>query len=413
MPPKTVSPTQVGQYLKGLTDSDRFLSSIAVQGEVSNHRKYPSGHHYFSLKDPSGVISCIMFKSDAKSLRFTPENGMNVIATGGVTVFPRDGKYQLQCRKLQLEGAGELHQAFELLKVKLGQQGLFDPSHKKKIPFLPNSVALLTSSSGAVVQDMIRILKERCPLTRVFVVPVQVQGQGAGDQIAAAIGWANYYNIAQVLIVGRGGGSMEDLWEFNQESLARAIFDSEIPVISAVGHEPDVTIADFVADVRAATPTHAAELVVPELSALQGNLAYYREQLAGRFLRQIQNRRGYLSYLSKSPGLRDPRHHLREKAQLVDRYWEQLEHTMNRELSNHRHRTNQFAATLHALSPMEVMGRGYAIPRTQQGKLVNSVQQVEEGDPLSLSLKDGTIACQVGKISPIKPKGKQKKPSTS
>ncbi|MEM5780157.1 MAG: exodeoxyribonuclease VII large subunit, partial [Lawsonibacter sp.] len=243
-----LTPAQVSQYIKGFMDRDRVLSGLLVRGELSNYKIYPSGHHYFTLKDPEGALRCVMFRGDASSLRFRPENGMQVIAAGRVTVFPRDGQYQLYCTKLTPEGAGDLHLAFEQRKEQLLREGLFDQSHKKPIPRYPKTIALVTSPAGAAVRDMLRILGVRWPMARVRVLPVRVQGEGAAEEIASAIRWANWKQVADLIITGRGGGSMEDLWAFNEESVARAIFDSDIPVISAVGHEPDVTIADFVAD---------------------------------------------------------------------------------------------------------------------------------------------------------------------
>ena len=273
-----LSPSQVGQYLKNMMDRDRLLSRLLVRGELSNYKMYPSGHHYFTLKDGEGSLRCVMFRSDAQYLRFRPENGMQVIAAGRVTVFPRDGQYQMYCARLTPEGVGDLALAFEQLKEKLAQEGLFDPSRKKEIPEFPGEIALITSPAGAAVRDMIRILGARWPLTRICVIPVRVQGEEAPQEIAAAIQWANLKRVADLIITGRGGGSMEDLWAFNEEIVARAIYRSDIPIISAVGHEPDVTIADFVADLRASTPSNAAELAVPDQNEVYMSLMGGRER---------------------------------------------------------------------------------------------------------------------------------------
>ena len=230
-----LTPSQVGQYIKSFMDRDRLLSGLLVRGELSNYKRYPSGHHYFTLKDGEGALRCVMFRSDAASLRFQPQNGMQVIAAGRVTVFPRDGQYQLYCVRLTPEGAGDLAVAFEQLKARLLQEGIFDPAHKKPIPRIPGRIALVTSPAGAAVRDMLRILGARWPMAQVYVLPVRVQGEGAAEEIAAAIGWANLHQAADLIITGRGGGSMEDLWAFNEEIVARAIYDSDIPVISAVG----------------------------------------------------------------------------------------------------------------------------------------------------------------------------------
>lgn len=256
--------TALNEYIKDLLDSDAGLAAVTVRGEVSNYKAYPSGHHYFSLKDETGALKCVMFKGSAIHLRFRPQNGMKVIAMGRVGVFPRDGVYQLYVSAMVPDGVGDLHAAFEQLKEKLQREGLFDLSHKKPLPAYPRKIALVTSPVGAAVRDMLRILEARWPLTQVCVLPVRVQGSEAAGEISRAIDYANAHQVADLIITGRGGGSMEDLWCFNEEIVARAIYRSQIPVISAVGHEPDVTIADFVADVRAATPSNAAELAVPD-----------------------------------------------------------------------------------------------------------------------------------------------------
>ena len=275
----TYTPSQLNQYIKGRMDSDPILSKILVRGELSNYKLYPSGHHYFSLKDGEGAIRCVLFRGNAAGLRFRPENGMQVIASGRVSVFPRDGQYQLYCARLTPEGVGDLALAFEQLKEKLAQEGLFDPSRKKEIPEFPGKIALITSPAGAAVRDMIRILGTRWPMSEVKVIPVRVQGKEAPQEIAAAIQWANLHRVADLIITGRGGGSVEDLWAFNEEAVARAIYHSEIPVISAVGHETDTTIADYTADFRAPTPSAAAELAVYDIRELEGMLLSFQLEL--------------------------------------------------------------------------------------------------------------------------------------
>ena len=261
MAQNVLSITQLTEYIRGRLDDDPFLGQVAVRGEISNYKVYPSGHHYFTLKDEGAALKCVMFKGNAMRLRFRPDNGMKVIAMGKVTVYPRDGAYQLYCAAMAMDGVGDLYAAFEQMKKKLAAQGLFDPAHKKPLPKYPSTIGIVTSSAGAAVHDMLRILRKRYPLTKVRLLPVRVQGAEAPGEIAAAIRYANRYKLADLLIVGRGGGSIEDLWAFNDELVAHAIYESEIPVISAVGHEPDVTISDYVADLRAATPSNAAELL--------------------------------------------------------------------------------------------------------------------------------------------------------
>ena len=387
--------SQVNQYIKTLLDRDRELTALYVRGEISNYKAYPSGHHYFSLKDGEGAIRCVMFKREAMSLRFRPENGMKVIAFGRVAVFPRDGQYQLYCTSLTPEGVGDLHLAFEQLKQKLYAEGLFDPSHKKPIPKFPKRIALITSSAGAAVRDMLRILGARWPMAEVFLLPVRVQGAEAPGEICAAIAWANRHQVADLIITGRGGGSMEDLWAFNDENVARTIYHSAIPVISAVGHEPDVTIADFVADLRAATPSNAAELAVPD----QNEVAVWLRQMEGRLAqamgRKLESARKDLDRAARCRALQDPMNYVDDKRMVLDYQREKLAAGLNAALNRERQRFGQLASKLDALSPLKVLGRGYAIPRKADGGVVRSVTDVAPGDPLKLRVADGEISCQV------------------
>ncbi|WP_302497033.1 exodeoxyribonuclease VII large subunit [uncultured Flavonifractor sp.] len=387
--------SQVNQYIKTLLDRDRELTALYVRGEISNYKAYPSGHHYFSLKDGEGAIRCVMFKREAMSLRFRPENGMKVIAFGRVAVFPRDGQYQLYCTSLTPEGVGDLHLAFEQLKQKLYAEGLFDPSHKKPIPKFPKRIALITSSAGAAVRDMLRILGARWPMAEVFLLPVRVQGAEAPGEICAAIAWANRHQVADLIITGRGGGSMEDLWAFNDENVARTIYHSAIPVISAVGHEPDVTIADFVADLRAATPSNAAELAVPD----QNEVAVWLHQMEGRLAqamgRKLESARKDLDRAARCRALQDPMNYVDDKRMVLDYQREKLAAGLNAALNRERQRFGQLASKLDALSPLKVLGRGYAIPRKADGGVVRSVADVAPGDPLKLRVADGEISCQV------------------
>ena len=274
-----ISVTALNRYVKQLLDRDVLLSQVLVRSEISNYKMYPSGHHYFSLKDAESSVRCVMFRREAASLRFRPENGMKVIVSGRVSVFPRDGAYQLYCNTMVPDGVGDLAAAFEQLKNRLYQEGLFDPTHKKPIPAYPKTIALVTSPAGAAVRDMLRILGARYPLAKVLVVPVRVQGEEAPGEIIQALDLVNACQAADLIITGRGGGSMEDLWAFNDEGVARAIYRSHIPIISAVGHEPDVTIADFVADLRAATPSNGAELAVPDQGELRETLLHQYARL--------------------------------------------------------------------------------------------------------------------------------------
>ena len=390
-----LTPAQVGQYIKGFMDRDRLLSNLLVRGELSNCRLYPSGHHYFTLKDGEGALRCVMFRGDAASLRFQPENGMQVIAVGRVTVFPRDGQYQLYCTRLVPEGAGDLHTAFEQLKRRLLEEGLFDQSRKKPLPPFPGTIALVTSPAGAAVRDMLRILKSRWPMTRVRVLPVRVQGEGAAQEIASAIRWANRYRVADLIITGRGGGSMEDLWAFNEEVVARAIAASELPVISAVGHEPDVTIADFAADLRAATPSNAAELAVPDQREVRAGLEQIQARLEHAMGRRLAGYRQALDRLSRSRSMTEPAAYFQNKRLLLDYHSRRLSHGGERCLSGQRERLGRLASALDAMSPLKVLGRGYAIPRREDGRVLTSAGDAAAGDRLLLRLSDGTLRCRV------------------
>ena len=388
------SVSQVNNHIKGLLDSDAALSGLFIRGEVSNYKLYPSGHHYFSLKDETGALSCVMFRREAATLRFRPQNGMKVIAFGYVTVYPRDGKYQLYVSNLAADGVGDLHAAFEELKARLAAQGLFDEEHKKPIPRFPKRIALVTSPAWAAVRDMLRILGARWPMAEIFVVPCRVQGAEAPGEIAGAISWVNARGLADLIITGRGGGSMEDLWCFNDERVARAIYASGIPVISAVGHEPDVTIADYVADLRAATPSNAAELAVPDQNEQYALLAQLERRMAKAMEGRLTQARAALERAGKSRMLRDPMSWVDDRRQLLDRQRDRLGHGLTLSMARDRERFGRLAASLDALSPLKVLGRGYSIAKGPKG-LVKSVKDVGPGEELRLRVSDGDILCEV------------------
>ena len=389
------SVTQVNGHIKNLMDADRALGGLFVRGELSNYKMYPSGHHYFSLKDEQSTLRCVMFRREASTLRFRPESGMKVVAFGRVTVFPRDGQYQLYVNSLTPEGAGDLHVAFEQLKARLAAEGLFAPEHKKPLPKFPKTIALVTSSAGAAVRDMLRILDARWPMARVFVLPVRVQGAEAAGEIAAAIAWANRHRVADLLVTGRGGGSMEDLWCFNDEGVARAIYASEIPVISAVGHEPDVTIADYVADLRAATPSNAAELAVPDQNEQYALLSQLGRRMGKNMDHRLREAKSALDRAGRSRMLQDPRSWVNDRRLLLDYQRERLGRAMGDETGVSRERLGRMAASLDAMSPLKVLGRGYSIAKTADGTIIKSKKDVKPGDGLELKVSDGEIACQV------------------
>ena len=395
MSPSVFSVSQVNQYLKGLMDRDELLSALYVRGEISNYKCYPSGHHYFSLKDGESALRCVMFRREAASLRFRPENGMQVIAAGRVAVYPRDGAYQLYCVRLTPEGVGDLQVAFEQLKEKLRREGLFDPAAKKPLPRFPRRIALVTSPAGAAVRDMIRILGARWPLSEVIVLPVRVQGEEAPGEISAAIAYADRAGLVDVIITGRGGGSMEDLWAFNEEIVARAIAEADIPVISAVGHEPDVTIADFVADLRAATPSNAAELAVPDRREVRAALEADRDRLTAAVRGRLDRERRVLDRLASSRAMTEPASYFKDKRLLLDYQGGRLVRAMERLTGGRRERLSALAAALDAMSPLKVLGRGYAIARKSDGRVIASVRDTAPGEEFRLRVSDGELDCAV------------------
>ena len=386
-----LSITQLNEYIQQKLDRDDLLNQVAVRGEISNYKMYPSGHHYFTLKDEGSALKCVMFKGNAFRLRFRPENGMKVIAMGKVSVYPRDGAYQLYCTAMAMDGVGDLYAAFEQMKKKLAAQGLFDPAHKKPIPQFPGTIGIVTSSAGAAVHDMLRILRKRYPLTQVKLLPVRVQGVEAPGEIASAIRYANYHKLCDLLIVGRGGGSMEDLWAFNEEIVAWAIYESEIPVISAVGHEPDVTISDYVADLRAATPSNAAELAVPDMDAVLQNLDEKSSAMAASLHRQLKSARQHLNVMAASPALQSPTGYLEQKEKQLEYLKNRLVAAQNRNLATKQQRYVQNVAKLDAMSPLKVLTRGYAMAETGEGQLVRSIHQVRSGDQLNIRFGDGMV----------------------
>ena len=398
MSQQVLSITQINEYIRTLMDSDALLTGLAVKGEISNYKMYPSGHHYFTLKDEGGALKCVMFKGNAMRLRFRPENGMKVIAMGKISVYPRDGAYQLYCSSLVMDGIGDLYAAFEQLKNKLAAQGLFDPVHKKPLPKYPSVIGIITSSAGAAVHDMLRILRKRYPLAQVRLLPVRVQGAEAPGEIAAAIGYANYYKLADLLIVGRGGGSIEDLWAFNDERVAYAIYHSEIPVISAVGHEPDVTISDYVADLRAATPSNAAELAVPDQDALRQTLDSYANVMANLLNRQLKNARRQLNILAQSPSLTSPEQYLIQRRKNLELIKGRIFTAQTRLIHMQKQRFIASTAKLDAMSPLKVLTRGYAMAENEEKVLVRSVKQTAPGEKLFVSVSDGVITASVSDI---------------
>ena len=386
---------EVNQLVKHLLDGEPMLSSICVRGELSNYKMYPSGHHYFTLKDAEGALRCVMFKGAASKLRFRPENGMAVVASGRITVFPRDGAYQLYCNTLSPLGAGDLAVAFEQLKAKLQAEGLFDPNHKKPLPAYPQRIAVVTSAAGAAVHDMIRILRRRYPLAKVILLPVRVQGVEAPPEIAGAIRYADRWHIGDVIITGRGGGSMEDLWAFNDERVAHAIYDCQTPIISAVGHEPDVTIADFVADARASTPSNAAEIAVPDRMDLTRQLRDMQVRLEQSQIARLESLRQRLEKLADQRCLRDHGAYIQDKRMALVHLQQRLGDLASTQTARKRQRFSALAASLDALSPLAVLGRGYAVARNGQGTILKSWRDVTAGEIVTVTLGEGGFSAKV------------------
>ena len=392
--------TEVNELVKLLLDNEPMLQNICVRGELSNYKMYPSGHHYFSLKDQEGAIRCVMFKGSAMKLRFRPENGMKVVVTGRVTVFPRDGAYQLYCNTMTPEGVGDLAVAFEQLKAKLYAEGLFDRAHKKPLPVYPEKIAIVTSSAGAAVHDMIRILRRRYPIAKVILLPVRVQGVEAPPEIAGAIRYADKWKIGDVIITGRGGGSMEDLWAFNDERVARAIYNCETPVISAVGHEPDVTISDFVADARASTPSNAAEIAVPDQVELLRWLRGAGERMEQTETARLEALREKLETLASKRVMTDQLAYVQDKRMELVHVQQRLGDLAAGQLARKRQGFAALAASLDAMSPLKVLGRGYAMAQNEAGQILKSYRGTAPGDRVTVTLGEGGLTARVEEVHP-------------
>ncbi len=392
-----LSVTELTRYIKRMLDSDPLLKGVLVKGEISNFKRHSSGHLYFTLKDEFSAIRCVMFRSNAQSLLFEAQNGMVIIAAGYVTVYERDGQYQLYAESLQPEGIGAYHLAFEQLKRKLDAEGLFDRSRKRNLPFLPRRIGIITSMRGAAIRDMISITRRRFPGVRLLVRDVPVQGDGAAPKIVEALSLMNAVEDVDVIIVGRGGGSIEELWAFNDEALARAIASSRVPVVSAVGHETDFTIADFVADLRAPTPSAAAELVVPDARELRARVADRLSAMTRVLSRRIQVGRERIRSLAGRPALSRPRYHLDTRRQALDDLVRDIGAAMKARITRATARRDLLAGRLDALSPLAVLKRGYSVCRRDaDGRIVSSVRQVEPGDAVRVTVADGTFGAIVG-----------------
>jgi len=390
--------SEVNSYIKTMMDHDMLLYNIYIRGEISNFKPHHSGHFYLTLKDEISSIRAVMFRSANIRLRFRPENGMKVIAQGRITVYERDGQYQLYINEMQPDGIGALHLAFEQLKGKLQQEGLFAPEKKKPLPAYPERIGVVTSPTGAAIRDILNILRRRYPQAKVFIYPVLVQGDQACYQIAEGIAYFNQTKSVDVIITGRGGGSIEELWAFNEEITARAIAASEIPVVSAVGHETDFTIADFVADLRAPTPSAAAELVAPSQYELRDKVNSLISRLYFAFNAGLENRRMYLNHLVQSASFRNPVDKINDKRILLDQLYRQLEKNMLYKMETLKKSFASLCGKMDALSPLAVLARGYAIVKNEQSNIIKSIHNVKAGEKIDVQFSDGNVLCRVDEI---------------
>lgn len=392
---KALSVTQINLYIKEVISRDDILSDVLVKGELSNFKAHSSGHMYMSLKDESGVMRAVMFRSAAARLNFRPQNGMKVIAHGRVAVYERDGQYQLYIDDMQQEGQGDLYAAFEQLKKKLAAEGLFDPKHKKPLPKYPKKVGVVTAPTGAAIRDIINVLSRRFSYSDVVLYPVLVQGENSAASIVSAIEYFNATNLADVLIVGRGGGSIEDLWSFNEEVVARAIYNSRIPIVSAVGHEIDFTISDFVADLRAPTPSAAAELVVPSQIELNEKFNNVYRMLYRQAMQVIERGRMRVERCSDRPVFKNPVSKINDERQYLDSLSHMFETACKAALRTKRQELAEAAAKLNGLSPLGTLGRGYSLTKDDSGRVVRSVSQVNSGDMINVTVADGDFSARV------------------
>lgn len=385
-----LSVSQVNIYIKNVLDNDLLLSDVTVKGEISNFKLHSSGHMYMSLKDETGVMRAVMFRTAGAKLRFKPENGMKVVARGRVTVYERDGQYQLYINSMEQEGVGDLHVAFEKLKNKLMEEGLFDTEKKKPLPKYPKKVGVVTAPTGAAIRDIINILSRRFSYTDIVIYPVLVQGENSAKSIVGAIEYFNKEKSVDVMIVGRGGGSIEDLWSFNEEIVARAIYESEIPIVSAVGHEIDFTIADFVADLRAPTPSAAAELVVPSGDELIEKFGNVMKRLKNSADRIVENRKLRLKNCVDKPVMKNPYLKLDDRKIYIDNLGHRLEMAEKMLLERKKQMLSVYASKLDGLSPLGTVARGFSLATGESG-VIKSVNQVKSGDEIKVRVSDGSF----------------------
>ncbi len=394
MKPEPISVSQLNKYIKNKVDQDEYLNNVLIKGEISNFKHHYTGHMYFTLKDNNSLIKCIMFKSYTPHLNFVPKDGMSVIVLGTVSVFERDGVYQIYCKAMQQEGIGDLYKEYEKLKAKLSEEGLFDESHKKKIPLYSKRIGVLTSETGSVIRDIINVSTRRNPNVYIKLLPVPVQGEGAGKKIADAINLMNERNLADIIIVARGGGSLEDLWPFNEEIVARAIYNSELPVISAVGHETDFSISDFVADLRAPTPSAAAELAVPDIDELKIKLNSYNNRYKVALKKQLEYKRLKYEKCMTRRVFKEPLQRINESYLHVDTQAKNIENKFKLKIMQKRSEFQNVVEKIDALSPLKTLSRGYSIME-KNGKIVKSKKELNIGDEVNIKLYEGTTKAKI------------------
>lgn len=390
-----ITVTDLNKYIKGRIDNDEMLNNVLVKGEISNFKNHYTGHMYFTLKDENSLIKCVMFKTYTTHLSFMPKDGMKVIVLGGVSVFERDGVYQIYAKAMKEDGLGNLYVAYEELKNKLSNEGLFDEKYKKPIPFMPKTIGVLTSNTGAVIRDIINVSTRRNPNVNIRLYPVPVQGSGAGEKIAEGIEFMNKNKLADVLILGRGGGSIEDLWPFNEEVVARAIFNSKIPIISAVGHETDFTIADFVADLRAPTPSAAAELAVANIDDVRENLRAYNNRYKVSLKKKIELMKMSYEKCMTRQAFKNPTQKINEQFMLIDMKVKSLQNSVLLKIKEDKTKFVKEVAKLDALSPLKTLTRGYSIISKQDGRIAKEVRDLSQGEKVSIRLSDGKVDAQV------------------
>ena len=390
-----ITVTDLNRYIKNKVDGDEYLNNVLVKGEISNFKHHYTGHMYFTLKDENSLIKCIMFKTYTPNLKFVPRDGMKVMILGTVSVFERDGVYQIYCKAMQEDGMGSLYKAYEELKNKLEKQGLFDMKYKKPIPKFPKCIGVLSASTGSVIRDIINVSTRRNPNCYIKLLPVPVQGKGAGEKIAEAIKIMNKYKLADVIILARGGGSLEDLWPFNEEIVAHAIFESELPVISAVGHETDFTIADFVADLRAPTPSAAAELTNPNVADLISDLEKYNNRLKKSLITKIETMKLRYEKCMASRVFKEPLQKINERYILIDMKVKKLQNLINSKVKDDKTKMVEVIAKLDTLSPLKTLARGYSLTTGIDGKIIKSVNNIKKDDELVIRFKDGKTNVKV------------------